>query len=86
MKVQVQANYWHKIIDHYHNILNEKFLGQIYTPRTQHFMREVFEAEMQKAKARETHPAWHIPLQLRFDPLAHNFIIEATSSNELEFI
>ena len=86
MKVQVQTNYWHRIIDHYTNVLNEKFHGQLYTPTTQHFMKIVFDEAVNRAKSRETHPAWHVPLILRFEPLSHRFIIEATNPDQLELL
>ena len=85
-KVQVQRNYWHKIIEHYHNVLNERFLNQPLTPFTQHFMKQAFENAVQIAKNKETHPAWHVPLVLRFDIPKHCFIIEAQDSKILEII
>jgi hypothetical protein len=84
--MKIQANYWYRIIDHYHNILNEKFINQLYTPATQHYMRQLFDQEVKKARLRETHPAWHIPLELRFEPLQHRFIIEAASQHQPELI
>ena len=86
MKVQVPANYWYKIIDHYNNVLNERFYGQVYTPTVQYYMRHAFEAATRQAKIRETHPAWHVPLQLRFEPLKHRFIIEAADPSQLELL
>ena len=85
-KVQVQKNYWYKIIEHYHNVLNERFLNQPLTPFTQHFMKQAFENAVQSARSRETHPAWHIPLTLRFDLLKHQVIIEATEPSSFELI
>ena len=85
-KVQIQKNYWHKIIDHYNNVLNEKFLGKPLTPFTQHFMKQAFEEAVTISKRRETHPAWHVPLVLNFDLPKHRFIIEAQDPNTLEFI
>lgn len=84
MTVQVQAHYWHKIVEYYTNILNDKFYGQLYTPTTQHFMRQTFDHEVRKAQARETHPAWHVPLQLHFEPLSNRFFIEASDPNTIE--
>lgn len=86
MKVQVQANYWYRIVDHYYNVLNEKFLGQVYTGTVQHYMRQAFELEVKRAKTRETHPAWHVPLELRFEPLQCRFIIEAADPSQLELL
>jgi hypothetical protein len=85
-QVQVTPNYWYKIIDHYHNLLNEKFLNRPLTPYTQHFIRQTFEAAVNAAKAKETHPAWHIPLALRFDLSTHQIIIEAADSSIVQFI
>jgi hypothetical protein len=84
-KVEVQRNYWYKILDHYHNILNEKFLHQPLTPFTQHFIKIAFDNAVNEAKRRETHPAWHVPLTLRFDIVKHQVIIEATDPNTIEF-
>ena len=84
-KVQVSKNYWYKIIDHYHNVLNERFLNQPLTPFTQHFMKQAFESAVNVARSRETHPAWHVPLHLRFDLAKHQVIIEATDPTRIEF-
>jgi hypothetical protein len=86
MKVQVQANYWHRIINYYHNILNERFMGQVYTATVQHFMQQVFKEEVRQARMRETHAAWHVPLELKFEPLKNSFFIEPASETEFEFI
>lgn len=85
-KVEVQRNYWYKIIDHYNNVLNEKFMNQPLTPFTQHFMKIAFENAVNDCKRRETHPAWHVPLKLRFDLLKNNFIIEPVSLEDLELV
>ena len=84
--IQVTPSYWYKIIDHYHNILNEKFLNRPLTPFTQHFIRQTFDAAVSAAKARETHPAWHVPLILNFDLQKHQVIIEPVNPNLIEFI
>ncbi len=85
-KIQVQRNYWYKIIEYYNNVLNEKFLNQPLTPVTQHYMRQTFETVVNTAKRRETHPAWHVPLVLTFEPLHQRFIIEAAQPENLEII
>lgn len=85
-KVQVSPNYWYKIIDHYYNVLNETFLNQPLTPVTQHYMRQAFEAAVNASKRRETHPAWHVPLVLTFEPLQQRFVIEAAQPENLEII
>ena len=86
MKTKVSANYWHRIIQHYSNVLNERFYGQLYTPVVQHHMKRTLDEAILKARMMEKDPAWHVPLQLRFDPYSHNFIIEATNPEQLEFV
>jgi hypothetical protein len=85
-KIQVQRNYWYKIIDYYNNVLNETFLGEPLTPRIQHFMQIAFQNAINESKRRETHPAWHVPLVLTFEPLHQRFIIEAAQPENLEII
>ena len=85
-KVKVSPNYWHKIIEYYHNVLNETFINQPLTPVTQHYMKQKFEAAVNAAKRRETHPAWHIPLTLSFDLPRHQVIIEASDPSSIDFI
>jgi hypothetical protein len=86
MKTKVSPNYWYRIIEHYNNVLNEKFYGQIYTPLVQHYMKQALEEAVNKAKHAEKDPAWHVPVHLRFDPQAHNFIVEAINPEQLEFV
>ena len=85
-KVQVQKNYWYKIIEHYNNVLNERFMNQPLTPFTQHFMKQAFEEAVIISKSRETHPAWHVPLVLHFDLPKHRFLIEALNPNLVELV
>jgi hypothetical protein len=85
-KVEVQRNYWYKVINHYNNVLNEKFMNQPLTPFTQHFMKIAFENAVNDCKRRETHPAWHVPLVLTFDLVHQRFIVEAAHPEILEII
>jgi len=85
-KIQVQRNCWYKVINHYNNVLNEKFMNQPLTPFTQHFMKIAFENAVNDSKRRETHPVWHVPLVLNFDLPNHRFIVEAAQPEILEII
>jgi hypothetical protein len=83
-KIQVPANYWFKILEHYRNVLNEKFLYQPLTPVTQHHMQQTFAIAVREARNKETHPAWHVPLTLSFDLTNHHAVIEPTNPDQLD--
>lgn len=84
MKVRVPRNYWYKIIDHYQNIIFEKFLNVPLTPFVQYQIMILFEKTHNEAKKRETHPAWHIPLLIKFNTSNHTFLVEPEKSEDIE--
>lgn len=65
--IEVNSDYWFKIITHYQNLLMEKYLYTPMTPAAQYQMRIYFNDLIMINKHKETHPAWHIPLELVFN-------------------
>lgn len=86
MKIRVPRNYWYLVVNHYQNILFEKFLNVPLTPFVQHQMMVLFEKSFMESKRRETHPVWHIPLILKFNTSDHTFQVEPENSADVEFI
>ena len=65
--VQVNSEYWFRILTYYQNLLMEQFLHTPMTPVAQHQIRYYFNNLTNVCKSRETHPAWHVPLDLIFN-------------------
>jgi len=86
MTTEVDSNYWFRIITHYQNMLTEKYMYTYMTPATQHLMEEDINHWVMIARNRETHPAWHIPLILKFKPLEHSVFVEPADPNSLKLL
>lgn len=86
MTTEVDSNYWFRIITHYQNMLTEKYMYTYMTPVTQHLMEEDMNHWVMIARNRETHPAWHVPLVLKFKPLEHSVFVETADPNSLKLL
>jgi hypothetical protein len=67
-------------------MLTEKYMYTLMTPATQHMMEEDLNHWVMIARNRETHPAWHIPLILKFKPLEHSVFVEPADPNSLKLL
>ena len=83
---QISSSYFNRIIEYYTNILTEKFLFKPLTPVAQIGLIQMLEEAIREAQSRETHPAWHIPLVLKFDLPTQTFFIEPKNPETIEFI
>lgn len=86
MTTEVDSNYWFRIITHYQNMLTEKYMYTLMTPATQQLMETDMNHWVMIARNRETHPAWHIPLILKFKPLEHSVFVEPADPNSLKLL
>lgn len=86
MTTEVDSNYWFRIITHYQNMLTEKYMYTLMTPATQHLMEEDMNHWVMIARNRETHPAWDVPLVLKFKPLEHSVFVEPADPNSLKLL
>ncbi len=67
LPMQVSSDYWFRIITYYQNLLMDQFLHTPLTPVAQRQIRHCFNNLVNVSKSRETHPAWHVPLELVFE-------------------
>lgn len=86
MTTEINSNYWHKILQHYQNLLTENFQHTPLTPLVQHHMESFFQKAVHNARRNETHPAWHVPLVLKFKPLEHSVSVEPADPNSLKLL
>ena len=86
MNVKVQRNYWYRILDFHLDLLNEKFLNKPLFPSIQQQIVLLLQTTTNKARQVETHPAWHVPLVVRFDVPNNRFYVEPENPGEIEFI
>lgn len=86
MITEVDSKYWFKIITYYQNMLTEKYMYTLMTPATQYLMQEDLDHWINVARSRETHPAWYIPLVLKFKPLENSAFLEPANPENLKLL
>ena len=84
--VIVKTEYWFKIMTHYQNLLMEKYLYMPFTPAIQHQMKSYLNDQINICKSRETHPAWHVPIELKFDINRQSVDIVPTDPESIDLI
>ena len=73
--ISISSEYWFRIGTYYQNLLMEKFLYMPLTPAVQHQMRAYLNQLVGISKNKETHPAWHVPIELKFDIIRQSVAI-----------
>lgn len=84
--IKVSRGYFYKILEYYQNLLYDRFLNQPLTWLNQQGILAALQIAVVQCKNRETHPAWHIPLTVRFDLPTNSFYVEPINPNEIEYI
>jgi hypothetical protein len=86
LPIEVNSDYWFRMITHYQNLLMEKYLYIPMTPAAQYQMRIYFNDLIIINKNKETHPAWHIPLELVFNLNRQTVDIKAIDQESIVLI
>ena len=85
-KTPVKSEYWFRIVTYYQNLLMEKYLYMPFTPALQYQMQSYLQDLINVCKSRETHPAWHIPIELKFDINRQSVEVVLTDPESIDLI
>lgn len=86
MKRVVDRTHMFRVIRWYSEKLAEEFLNRPLTPLTQYKVKQRLLELQGIMRARETHPAWHIPLEASFDYKTNSILLDIENPEGIEFI